>query len=88
MTEIRADQLALLITDLGAIEAKHMLDLVIAGHEHASCLPVPRLEILEHQLQFGTRLGGIERHHRAHDPLGAIAAIATPRQVERPHHNP
>lgn len=88
VAEIGTDQLALFIANFAAIDAEHVLDLVIARHEHAARLPVARLEILEHQFELGAGLGTVERHHRADDALRAIAAIAAPGEVERPHHDP
>ena len=88
VAEIGTDQLALFIANLAAVDAEHVLDLVIARHEHAARLPVARLEILKHQLELGAGLGTVERHHRADDALRAIAAIAAPGEVKRPHHDP
>ena len=44
-------------------EPQHVLDLVVARHEHAPRLPVARLEILEHHLELLARFG---RRHRQH----------------------
>ena len=76
MAEIGADQLALLVADLAAVDPEHILDLVVARHEHAARLPVPRLEVLEHQFELGAGLGRVERHDRRYDPLRPASTVA------------
>ena len=90
VTEIGADQLALLVADLRAVEAHHVLDLVIAGHEDAPRLPMPRLEIAQDELELVARLARRHLKHFAHQPLGAARAIGgrRPGEMEGPHHDP
>ena len=87
--EIGADQLALHIADLAAVEIVLRRDLVVARHEHTPRLPVPRLEILEHRLELfaGLVLGHFE--HDADQPLRAAdpRAVRLPAEMERPHHD-
>ena len=59
MAEIGADQLLVRFGDRGVIKLKRRRDGGIARAEHVARLPVPHLEIAQHQLELGALLAAV-----------------------------
>ncbi len=71
MAEIGADQLPLDRRDGDVLQPQRLLDLGIALNEDAARLPVPRLEVAQHQVQLGFGFRLFEREDGVDDPPDA-----------------
>ena len=91
VTEIGADQLALYLADLGALQVQCLANRIVAGQEDRAGLPVARFEIAEHELQLD--LGGlvVQRQHGIGDATDAAGHTrhrrCLDRNMKRPNHD-